>query len=292
MTAGPPVSIGLPVYNGERYLAEAIDSLLAQTYGDFELVVSDNASTDRTQEIARDYAARDRRVRYDRAPSNIGAARNYMRAFALSSGRFFRWATCDDVSGPESLARCVAVLEGEQDVVLAYPKTRLIDATGRVIGDYDDGLDLRSPSPSERFIMLHQHLGLCNAIYGLTRPAVLRTMRPLGSFVNSDLCFMAELALRGRFWEVPHRVFFRRMHGDAYSSYGDTQREHFYNPGKTTSSRMHAWRRLWNDWRAIERSGLDAAETWRLRLCILRLVNWQRAALARELLRGVKAGLR
>src|SRR2546425_9420098 len=95
--AAPQVSVGLPVYNGERYLAEALDSLLTQSYEDFELIICDNASTDRTGEIARSYAAKDKRVRYARNDKNLGAGGNFRRGFALASGEYFRWAASDDV---------------------------------------------------------------------------------------------------------------------------------------------------------------------------------------------------
>src|SRR3989442_255266 len=130
----PRVSVGMPVYNGERYLAEAVDSLLAQTYEDFELIICDNASTDRTGEIARSYAARDTRVRYARNEKNLGAGGNFRRAVALASGEYFRWAASDDVCAPQSLARCVEVLDQEPAAVLAYPSTRFIDEHGRVTG--------------------------------------------------------------------------------------------------------------------------------------------------------------
>src|SRR6266850_1186232 len=136
---GPRVSIGLPVYNGERYVEETLDSLLAQTYEDFELIICDNDSGDRTQEICQSYAAKDRRIRYGRNPTNLGAAKNYRLTFELSSGEYFRWATCDDLFAPTSLERCIEVLDRELSTVLVYPKTKLIDDRGRIISDYDDG---------------------------------------------------------------------------------------------------------------------------------------------------------
>src|SRR2546425_7511126 len=114
----PQVSVAVPVYNGERYLREALDSLLAQTFGDFELIICDNASTDSTGEIARSYVAKDRRVRYVRNERNLGLAGNVRRAFQLSSGAYFRWHAADDLSGADSLARCVAVLDRHPAVVL------------------------------------------------------------------------------------------------------------------------------------------------------------------------------
>src|SRR5436190_12174806 len=93
----PIVSIGLPVFNGERYLRQALDSLLGQDFQDFELIISDNASTDRTAEICRAYVAKDRRIRYYRNESNIGSAPNYRRVFELARGEFFKWCSHDDV---------------------------------------------------------------------------------------------------------------------------------------------------------------------------------------------------
>lgn len=256
----PRVSIGLPVYNGERYLAAALDSLLAQTHQDFELIVSDNASTDRTEQIARDYAARDPRIRYSRNETNIGAPRNYMRAFHLASGEYFRWANYDDLSGPEFLERCIEVLDRDPSVVLAYPKTKVIDAEGHVISDYEDNLHILMEAPSQRFAHVLQHLARNNAIYGLTRPAVIRKMRPLGVFIASDVCFMAELSLYGKFWEVPERLFFRRMHPKASSSMDAASLKAFYDPNRSNRVDLVMWRHIWENFRGVLHAPLSARE--------------------------------
>src|SRR6185369_4346332 len=111
MGGAPSVSIGLPVYNGVNYLRQALDSLLAQTFGDWELILSDNGSTDATESICREFAARDGRIRYLREPVNRGATWNFNRVFELSRAPLFRWAAHDDVCSPELLERCVAALE-------------------------------------------------------------------------------------------------------------------------------------------------------------------------------------
>ena len=143
----PRVSIGLTVFNSERSLDESIQSLLAQTFQDFELIVSDNASTDRTRQIALSYAAQDDRVKYMRNRMNIGVAGNFNQAFRLSSGEFFKWAAYDDLCAQDFLLRCIEVLDRDPDVVLAYPRTVGIDEHGRTTFPHAPGPDLTSPRP-------------------------------------------------------------------------------------------------------------------------------------------------
>ena len=279
----PRVSIGMVVYNGERYLAEALDSLLAQTFEDFELTICDNASTDRSGDIGRDYAAQDTRVRYARNPRHLGVMGNYRRAFELSRGQYFRWAADDDLSAPQSLARCVEVLDREPAVVLAYPKTRFIDEHGRVISDYDDRLHLQSPRPSERFRQVLERLGRCNAAYGLMRADVLKRARLCGDFLGSDVVFLAELSLYGTFWEVPEFLFYRRFHPGAHSSMNPAQVRAFFFPDSAHRIRTRDWRHLWEYLRAVERAPLGIFEKLRLHLFLVRVAVYTRETLAREL---------
>jgi len=212
----PYVSIGLPVYNGERFLTETLDSLLAQTFENFELVISDNASTDRTQEICEDYAAKDRRIRYYRNDQNLGAARNYNRVFELSTGKYFKWAAHDDLCAPQYLERCVEVLDRKPSVVVCPPKPIYIDENGEKylyqnIKDYDDYLDFNSPRPHKRF---HDYLfrpaDRWNAIFGVIQASELKKTPLIGSYVLSDQVLLGELALRGEIYRVPEPLFFRR----------------------------------------------------------------------------------
>src|SRR5215510_10355296 len=117
------LSVGLAVYNGEEFLDEAIRSILAQTLTNFELIISDNASTDRTSEICQKYVRIDPRIRYHRNEANIGGANNENQTFRMARGKYFRWAAHDDVLAPTLLARCVEVLEERPDAVLCYPAT-------------------------------------------------------------------------------------------------------------------------------------------------------------------------
>lgn len=132
MTAIPRLSIGLPVYNGERYLSKSLTALLGQRYDDFELIISDNASTDGTEDICRDYLARDRRVKYVRQPRNIGLAPNHNFVFQQARGDLFKWASYDDLYGRDLLLRCVEALDEHPHVVLSHAHQALIDGTAKV----------------------------------------------------------------------------------------------------------------------------------------------------------------
>ena len=211
------MSIGLPVYNGERFLEEALDSLLTQTYTDFELIISDNASTDGTEEICRRYAAKDQRIRYNRNANNIGIGRNFNHVFELSTGFYFKWASADDLCKPEHLARCLDVLEHDDNVVLAYPKTRFIDENGKILDINDADWNLRSETVYERLGHAIRADYWVNPHYGLMRARALAGTRLMPTYPGGDYRLLAELTLKGKFVEIPEYLFFRRIHSAASS---------------------------------------------------------------------------
>lgn len=289
----PRVSIGLPVYNGERYLAETLDSLLRQTFGDFELLICDNASLDGTEQICRAYAGRDARIRYFRSPRNLGAAWNYRRAFILSSGEYFRWANADDLFAAEGLARCVEVLERQPSAVLAYPRTKFIDEQGRVISEYADNMHIQSSRASERFTQVLERLRYVNVIYGLMRADALRRTGLLRSFPQGDIPLVAELALYGTFYEIPEFLFFRRIHPRAMSSQGDVASiQEFFDPSTKGRIAMTQWRLLGSHAGSVMRAPLDLAEKARLARFLARIARWTRGALACELVEAVRYAIR
>jgi glycosyltransferase involved in cell wall biosynthesis len=214
MSAAPRLSIGLPVYNGEKYLAEALDALLGQTFGDFELIISDNASTDRTEEICRDYEAGDKRIRYVRQPSNLGCAPNHNYPVNVARGELFKWASDDDLYGRELLERCISVLDENPDVVLSHSWTVMIDADGAVTTKAGYHLATDSPDPVVRFRSLLFDIG-GDDDYGVIRTDVLRRTALYDSYWHSDRTEVAELALHGRFQHVPEPLYFRRDHPGA-----------------------------------------------------------------------------
>lgn len=215
--APPRVTIGLPVYNGENYLREAIESLLSQSFEDFELIISDNASTDGTRAICEHYAELDQRVRYDRCKTNLGARRNYNRLVAMARGEYFKWAAHDDNCYPDFLAECVAALGRDPDAVVCYPTTHLIDDKGEVMSEYRNGLDLPHATPHERlvaYLMVNfiRKSRMCIPIFGVLRVTALRKTRLIQDFLGSDRTLLAHLALLGKFIELPGILFQRRVH--------------------------------------------------------------------------------
>lgn len=289
----PRVSIGLPVYNGERYVAQAIDAILAQTFADFELIICDNASQDRTEEICRAYPGRDARVRYHRAEKNLGAAANYRWAFELARGEYFKWATYDDLCGPEYVARCVSVLDRDPSVILAYCKTRLIDEHGQVISEYEDNLNLCDQRPSERFIQFMQKFRLSNPMYGVLRAPALRKTRLLGSYIGGDIPLLAELTLQGKFCEIPKFLFYRRFHPQASSSYtSSTQLLHFYDPQKKEHVALTRWRHAFEHFRSVVRAPIQLREKTRLLGFLTWVMVWNRFKLLDELSAAVRHKVR
>ncbi len=207
----PTVTVGLPVHNGERYLRQAMEALLAQTYTDFELVISDNASTDSTPAICREYAERDPRIRYVRQPVNIGAAPNHNVLVPEARGRYFKWASHDDVYAPDLLERCVTALHEHPEAVLAHCRDALIDETGAVVDRPGYLLETEDPRPRVRLRSLLKQPG-GNDFYGLIRADVLRRVPPHGTYYNADRTFMAGLVLAGPFVHVPQTLYYRREH--------------------------------------------------------------------------------
>lgn len=208
----PAVTIGLPVHNGGDQLAQQLDSLLSQTFEDFELVISDNASTDQTSELCNRYASRDARIRYHRYDVDRGAVRNFNNVAELARAPLFVWASHDDRFEPQFLQRTVPVLQQRPDVVLCYGITRRIydDGTTEALDHPDYRLD--QDEPAERFRTIVTRLGLCNCFHGLIRRDVLlQTQMMRDDTRGADNLLLADLALRGKFVLIEEVLFERRI---------------------------------------------------------------------------------
>ena len=206
------LSVGLFVYNGERFLKEALDSILNQTFTDFELIISDNASTDRTGEIAKAYAKRDDRIRYYRNEKNMGAGWNIRRVYELAAGKYFKQAAADDLLEPDFLRRCIESLEKDPGCVLAYARTKEIDENGTFIKNYVTPMKTDYDDPVARFREMLLVPSWCYPIFGVMRMSALRQLPPQGSYVNADGVLLARMSLLGRFHEIPEYLFISRHH--------------------------------------------------------------------------------
>ncbi len=275
----PLVSIGLPVYNGEAFIAEAIETLLAQSFQDMELIVSDNASTDSTGDVVRGLAARDSRIRYVRQPRNLGAAANFNAAFAESTGRYFKWAAHDDYVAGEFLQQCVDVLNADEQVVLVYANALDVDHEGAEIGPvYDTETDLRGDAGDvvERYhhFVLENHS--CISIFGLIRRDVLERTPLIDKYVGSDRVLLAELALHGKLIKLPgFMMFHREYEGRSTRTEPDLQeRIGWFDPDKAGSKTFPHWRLLRAYSSAVFRTGIDARTAVRCHAVILRWIRW------------------
>jgi glycosyltransferase involved in cell wall biosynthesis len=211
MPTTPRLTVGLPVYNGENYLAESIEALLGQTYADFELLISDNASTDGTAEICRHYEKADARVQYFRQPRNVGLAPNHNFVVDRARGEYFKWASHDDLYARDLLERCVEALDSHPRVVLVHAWAAMIDGFGNVTNAFVYPLATASPRAPERFRSVLFDEG-CDDDGGVMRTAVLRSVARKDSYHHADRTIIAELSLHGPFYHVPDWLYFRRDH--------------------------------------------------------------------------------
>jgi glycosyltransferase involved in cell wall biosynthesis len=281
----PLVSIGVPVYNADRFLKRALDSLLGQTLSDFELIISDNASTDGTQAIGEDYARRDRRVRYIRQPTNLGAPRNWNVVAREARGVFFKWASGSDYCAPVMLEKCVAAMQADGAVVLCYGRTQLVDEHEQPLEVYESDLAFDEDRPSERFARVSALMALNNAQCGVIRRDSLRLTRLDRLYPSGDMALMAELSLYGKFRLVPEVLLFRRQSTGTFTSMlTPLERQRVYDPGAKAPMAFIRGRRHLDNIVSIARAPVPAVEKFRAYRSELRQLRWDRVHLWRELL--------
>lgn len=291
----PPLTVGMPVYNGENYVAEAIESVLAQTYSDFDLIISDNASTDATEEICRSYAAGDHRIVFRRLTENVGAAANFNRVFQMAKSPFFKFAAHDDLCMPRFFEVCMnAFTDASPEVALCFPGTIRIDSTGHRQGLLEERLDLRDPEPHRRFRAYLSGYNLSNPYYGVLRSSAYGATRMLQPFVAADMVLIGELALQGQLWQLSEPLFLRRFHSkmsaEAAKTLGDLTR--YYDTGHSGQTVLYRSKLLHEFFRAIAFAPLSPYQRMRCRQALL--TSWlprRSFAITRELTRQAYVSL-
>jgi glycosyltransferase involved in cell wall biosynthesis len=276
MSVIPRLSVGLPVYNSAAYVAESVEALLGQTFDDFELIISDNASTDDTGDICRRYAKEDSRIRYFRQPKNRGLAPNHNFCVTQARGALFKWAAGDDLYARNLLEKCVAALDENPSLVLAHSWTAMIDGDGNVFQANSYPLATSTARAPDRFRSLLNGSG-GDDDGGVVRKEVLLRTAMKESYHHADRTIIAELALYGPFYQVPEWLYFRREHP------GRAERAH---PGvrarcaNMDPRRANRWLNpaprlfaeyIWAYIRMIKRAPLTPAER---RECFRHLAEW------------------
>jgi glycosyltransferase involved in cell wall biosynthesis len=284
VTNFPLITIGVPAYNAEAHLGATLESLLAQTFGDFELIVSDNASTDSTREIVEGYRRHDERIRYERYATNIGANGNYAGLVGLARGSFFKWSAASDWCAPTFLERCKDELIAHDDAVLVVPRTRTFQDMPDVSQDYPWDLEILDETPSARLQRLTGELALNNAMNGLIRTAALRSVRAMQPYLGADVVLMGELALRGKFRLLDERLFYRRMdEATATAMQGRSAVWEHHYPTRSAKALFQGTKRQLGWLRAVLSARISAMERARALLLVARRCYWDRKVFVHDL---------
>jgi glycosyltransferase involved in cell wall biosynthesis len=291
----PIVSVGIPVYNGENYIAEAIRSVLSQTFGSLELIVQDNASTDRTADICLEFQAQDRRVRYFRNPRNLGAAPNYNLAYNMARGKYFKWLAHDDRLTPGYFEATTRALDERPDAVLCNTVVRYIDAKSEFIGLYDSGLGRADlPSAAARFGQMVLSSHSCVDFFGTLRRDAMKGSLLHGSFHGADRAFLAQMALRGSFVQLEEPLVEMREHGNRYTrkAVRATERLAWHDASLRGKITFPAWR-LYSEYvKAVQGEPLSLGERMRCYGVLSKwwVTNWNVARAAVDVLAVVAPG--
>ncbi len=259
------LTFGIPVYNGERYLGAALGSVQAQNESDIRIVISDNGSTDGTEEICRAAAEADDRIEYHRYEENRGGIWNYQNVMALCETELFSWMAADDIKLPDFTRASIAVLDdGGPETVFACPRTRIINGEGVIYEDLDDaemGLDAATAHERVRNMLRAQ---ASHPMYGVIRMSALRKTRGIRSVLGDDMVLLVELLCAGRMATAPEQAFLQRRHDAQVSVQGSTASA-WFAPGQRGDRSFAETRTNIEMYRGVAHSELPFAEklrTW------------------------------
>jgi glycosyltransferase involved in cell wall biosynthesis len=271
MINAPRVTLAMPVYNGENFIQKAIESILAQTFGEFELVVSDNASSDLTREIVKSYQQRDRRIRLVENTKNIGAAANYNVGFMQAKGEFLKWCAHDDEIDPGHVATLVEKLDSDTRLTLAYGKTICIDEAGQEIPMIGAEMpEILDQDAVKRFMRAIKEVGTCFPTFGLFRRDALQKTTLHKPYYGSDRALLAEVALMGRLGCAPEAIFYNREHGQRSINIIDKLDRSAWQNGSKSRSTAAEHLNLLRHFFEISGRHPDITAPLRLRLALLR----------------------
>ncbi|WP_166819834.1 glycosyltransferase family 2 protein [Thalassoroseus pseudoceratinae] len=285
MSESPRVTIGLPVYNAADYLRPTIDSILAQTDPDWELIIADNASTDETLAICEEYMKSDSRIRLLTSEQNNGSAWNHNRCVAEARGEFFRWAGYDDPIAPDFNRRCIAALEADESIAIVVPRMNEIDSNGTFLRLREPLDAVDGDTPSERFRqVIYGYTG--EALLGMIRLDILRTTRLEGLYAFNDYILVVELALRGKIRPIPETLLDRRIHAQAINQLHATNRSRAvaHNPKLAGKILFPHWREGRELWRTTTLAKLPFPQRWRSRVSMLRWLRRRAGDLSHDVL--------
>lgn len=285
----PLAAIGVPVFNGERWLRSTVESLLEQSFNNLEVVISDNASTDKTAEICAALCAADNRVRYVRNPENVGLFRNYDLAFHSTNSEYFKWCAVGDLCDRTFIAKSVAILEKFNDVVLVHSRTKLIGDIPDNPERYAVELNLIDDDPVVRFCDYLNKVRLNNVMNGLMRSKELKKTSLNRVFHASDKCMMAELALRGKFVEIPEDLFLRRMQADTATALMSAEAtDRLFADEPVSPALLSHWKTELTLITGILKSPTSMSQRLRLFSYMSKRLVWQRRKLFEELVRYIR----
>lgn len=210
------IFIGMPVHNGSRFISEAIDSLRKQTYSNWTLLISDNASEDGTAEICKKYCCMDNRITYHRHQKNIGAPANFKYLLDKANSKYFMWAAADDIWQPDFLSSCLRMLEMDKNAGMAFSNIVNIDSFGRVIRKYPSFEHFSGRSNLKKvinYVASPEILGKANIIYSVYRLELCKkawNASPLIEEWGSDMCFVLAAISRSGGLCIDNRVLFNK----------------------------------------------------------------------------------